>query len=267
MQRILSLLIIAIILFGCAEESKEIIGSDSSKAISFNDSEIRFYEKIYHKTFGNCNNDEDCAEIKIEYPEIISNGTAFDSVNSYVQNKILSLPFNEDKYKSMEEISDSLFASYIDVQKEFNDYHTAWFIKTNIKISGIAKNVLLLKSVETIYTGGANSFYDVSFANINLSNGKHLSVNDIIPIEKLSKLESIGKTIFYEMKNIEANKTEEAAGYWFKNKKFELNNNFAITDSGLVFFYNLYEIGPRSNGTTELFIPKEKLVDLTKIYN
>ena len=261
-----SILILALILSGCANKNKQSDNLENTKSIIFSDNEIRYYEKVYHKTYGNCINDEDCAEIKIEFPEIISHGVAYDSINNYVQNRILSLPFNEDKYKSMDEISDSLFSNYIDVKKEFDDYHTAWSIKTNISISGITKNILSLKSVETIYTGGANAFYNVNFANFNLSTGKFLNIDDVIPTKGLLGLKEIGKTIFYRLKNIEANKLEEQAGYWFENKNFELNNNFAVTDSGLVFFYNLYEIAPRSMGTTELFIPKEKIAHLVEIY-
>ena len=124
MRKILFILLISILLFSCSKEKTIDKNLESSASISFDDNEIRYYEKIYHKSFGDCNDEKDCAEIKIEYPEIISIGDAFDSVNSFVKNRILNLPFNEDKYKSMDEISDSLFSEYIDVKKEFDDYHT-----------------------------------------------------------------------------------------------------------------------------------------------
>jgi hypothetical protein len=96
--------------------------------------------------------------------------------------------------------------------------------------------------------------------------GKTIILSDIVEPENIVKLEKIGKTIFFNLKNIDANQTEEEAGFWFEKKTFELNDNFAITDSGLVFFYNLYEIASRAEGTTELLIPKEKITNLTNIY-
>ncbi len=265
MQKILAILFITVLLLGCNKVKENKLNPNSAKVISFDKNEIRYNEKIYHKTYGKCNTNEDCAEIKITFPEIISNGIAYDSINNYIISKTLSLPFNEDKYKSLDEISDSLFSNYIEVQKEFDDYHTGWYIKSNILFLGIMKNIISLKSVEEIYTGGANTFYNVDFANFNLTSGKKIRITDIIPKENLSSLEKISKNVFCELKKIKDGNFEKA-GYWFKNKKFELNNNFAITDSGLVFFYNLYEIAPRSEGTTQLFIPKKIITHLTKIY-
>jgi hypothetical protein len=117
-----------------------------------------------------------------------------------------------------------------------------------------------------MYTGGANAYYNLTFKNFDIVDGSKILLEDIIKTSKLSKVEDIAKEIFIELKKIPANQSFEEAGFWFKDKKFALNDNFAISDSGLVFFYNLYEIAPRSEGTIELFIPKEKLISLTNIY-
>jgi len=266
MKKVFSFLFAIIMLVGCANKDKNTLSLDNAKLITYNNGVVKYYKKVYHKVYGNCSNDKDCAEITIEYPEFISNNVATDSVNIFVKNLILNLFFNSDKNNSLDEISDSLFKEYSDVQKEFSDYHIAWFIKQKVSISGIIGNILSLKSEKSIYTGGANTMYDVVLANFDISTGKYLKVADIVAVDDFSELESIAKTTFYKLKNIKSNKLLESAGYWFKNKRFELNNNFSVTDSGLVFFYNLYEIAPRASGTTELFIPKEKIDTLTDIY-
>lgn len=253
---------------GCKENKKnEIISdSDSVKSIKFDDNQIRYYEKVYFKSYGNSSDSTDYAEVKIEYPEIITVSASYDSINSYINNQILNFPFNEETYNNIDEIADSLFSSYIEVQKEFDDYHTNWFINSDIKIMGVVKNTISIKTEEAMYTGGANSFYNVIFSNFDISTGNIMNLEDVVNINNLEKLESIGKNIFYKVRNIPENQSLENAGYWFENKSFELNDNFAITDSGLIFFYNLYEIASRAEGTTELFLPKEKIIGLTNIY-
>ncbi len=261
----LYIFLLTLFFLSCSEE-KPIVHGDI-KSVLFNDkNEIRYYEKIYHKTYGTYKVKKDCAEISIEYPEIISVGASFDSVNNYIQTKIHSLSFNEDKYESLDEISDSLFSNYIDVQREFKDYHTGWYIKSKIVVLGIFHNILSLKSEETIYTGGANIFYNLSYTNFDISDGTIVQLSDVIAKKDIPRINSIGEKIFHKLKKIKPNKSEKDAGYWFKNNKFELNNNFAISDSGLVFFYNLYEIAPKSKGTTELFIPRKKIYNFTKIF-
>lgn len=53
-----------------------------------------------------------------------------------------------------------------------------------------------------------------------------------------------------------------SAGFWFENNKFSLNDNFLILDSGLVFYYNNYEITAYAFGPTELEIPYTKIKTL-----
>ena len=239
---------------------------DSSKSIVFNDNQIKYYEKVYFKKYGNSSDSTDYAEIKFEYPEIITPSSSYDSINSYIINQILNFPLIEEPFNNIDEISDSLFSSYIEAKKEFADYHTNWFIKSSIKIRGIFKNIISIKKEEAMYTGGANSFYNVIFSNFDIETGKIIFLDDIVKEDKFNELVNVGKDLFYKLKNIPDHSLLENDEYWFENKSFEFNDNFAITDSGLVFFYNLYEIAPRVEGTTELFIPKERIIELTNIY-
>lgn len=266
MKKNISFFILLIILVGCSKEEATNNDAESVKTLYFNDNEIRYYEKVYYKSYGNPKNEKDFAELKIEYHEIINNGIFSDSINQFILNYLLSLPFNEDHYANFDEIADSLMSNYISVQQEFDDYHTGWYIHANSNITGIFNNIISITSEEVIYTGGANVFYDLTYSNFNLNSGKLVTLENIIIDDNIAKIEKLGEDLFTEMKNIQTNQSFEEAGFWFENEKFSLNDNFAITDSGLVFFYNLYEIAPRSEGTTLLFIPKEKLNSLTAIY-
>jgi len=263
----IAVLLLFIAFFSCGKKVETEVANDSSKVFAFDDNQIRFYEKIYYKSFGNCPGENDCAEIKIEYPEIIVENEPQDLINKYLSKQLLNVSLYESEYKNIDEVADSLFSYYISMQKEFPDYHISWFLHSNIKITGIFKNIISIKKEETSFTGGASIFYNLGFANFDITKGTVLTLEDVVSEENLSKLQNLGKKAFYKLKNIDENTNLQNAGFWFENKQFELNDNFAITDSGLVFFYNLYEIAPRVEGTTELFLPKKEIVGLTKIYN
>ncbi|MCF6271120.1 MAG: RsiV family protein [Melioribacteraceae bacterium] len=266
MKKIISFFILSIIFIGCSKDKAAISNSESAKTFHFNDTDIRYYEKIYFKSYGSRKNDKDFAELKIEYPELISSGVLSDSINKFIKNYLLDLPFNEDQYTSFDEIADSLFSNYISLQQEFDDYHIGWYINANSKINGVFKNIMSITCEEEIYTGGANTFYNLTYSNFNINSGKLITLESIINYNNIGTVEKIGEGLFRKLKDIPVNQPLKEAGFWFENKKFFLNDNFAITDSGLVFFYNLYEIAPRSEGTTKLFIPKEKLISYINIY-
>ena len=71
---------------------------------------------------------------------------------------------------------------------------------------------------------------------------KKLLLDEIISPSKQSELTKIGETEFRKLKELTAEADLGQAGFWFENNEFYLNDNFLITDSSLVFYYNNYEI-------------------------
>ena len=253
--------------FGCKQNENEGNSSEIGNYIlALNNGDLRINEKVFHKSIGDCKTEKNCVKIHIEYPEIISDGEAYDSINIFIKNTLINLSFNEDLYNSLDELSDSLFSSYLSLKEDFPDYNTGWYIDSKIAITAMNFDILSLKTVETIFTGGANPSYNLLYNNFDISNGLEIVFSDIISEENYSQLEKHAENIFRVSKGISKNESLSDKGFWFENNQFSLNDNFTIADSGIVFYYNLYEIAPRSMGSTELFIPKNKLIGLTKIY-
>lgn len=255
-------LLTLILLFSCSDNLKN--SRNKTLSISSNDFTITFDNIEYEKKYGSCTNDTDCADVKIFYPQLLSGSSRIDLINSNIVSQLLSTNDEEMNYKSFDEIADSLFADYQSVQKDFSDYRTAWYIHKSTKLESIVKNYISLKNEVIIYTGGANNYYNVDLSVFDLNSGKKQSLTQFINKDNMTEFLKIGENQFRKIKNIEENQTIKDTGYWFENDKFYLPENFSISDSGFVFFYNLYEIAPRSEGLTELFISKEELKDIIK---
>ncbi|RYG05949.1 MAG: DUF3298 domain-containing protein, partial [Chitinophagaceae bacterium] len=103
----------------------------------------------------------------------------------------------------------------------------------------------------------------ISYINYNLENGSEITLDSLIDASNRAKLLSIAEGIF--RKDEKLTPTETLAGkYFFLEDKFSLPESYYVSDKGLVFLYNPYEIKAYAFGTTELVIPFASLKDIAK---
>ena len=104
--------------------------------------------------------------------------------------------------------------------------------------------------------GTPHSSASLEFFNFNLSNGELIHLSDLVNKGTKGKLNKIAEKILYK---------EYGRDMWgFENGEFELNDNFEISEKGLTFLFNQYEIGPYAIGMPEIFIPYSKMKGLIK---
>lgn len=100
------------------------------------------------------------------------------------------------------------------------------------------------------YEGGAHGMYGESYITIDKKTGKRVMLEDIfIKNNKQFLTDKITKSLLAgsESKDL----SEE--GYFVE--KAEPNDNYYITEKGIGFYYNQYEIASYANGTKDVFIP------------
>jgi hypothetical protein len=107
-----------------------------------------------------------------------------------------------------------------------------------------------------------HGWYQFLYYNWGKKRNKKIELEDILVKNYNRRLTKIAEKIF--MKNEHLSDKTSLEEYFFENGKFALNYNFMITDVGLSFFYNIYEIKPYSQGPTELDIPYSKIKSLIK---
>ena len=208
--------------------------------------------------------DDNCAKIKIEFPRITFSENeivkekinksidALFSINESFESEVVD--FNAEMGSFIEE-----FESFI---KEFPDAYQSWFIERTGEVKLNSGNIFSIDFMEYSYTGGAHPNSFVVFKNYNLSNGEEITLDEIISPDKQTELTKVGEAEFRKLKDLTSEADLGEAGFWFENKEFSLNDNFLITDSSLVFYYNSYEITAYAFGPTELTIPYSKIEPL-----
>ncbi len=68
-------------------------------------------------------------------------------------------------------------------------------------------------------------------------------------------LTPIAEVYFRKARQLSPTADLKEAGFWFPDGRFKLNENFGLTDTALLFNFNMYEIAARSMGETRIAIP------------
>jgi len=248
----ISAIVFFVSVFGCSLKS----GDENNIKYS-----MKKFERIFTNTDTTVKN---YSKVFFEYPEITkaANQQVKDSIASYVKGIFLTNYFG--KAKSFDEMTDSLFKDFKNFQKEFRDSPQSWEIESATSVIYNKNSIVSLQSNTYSYLGGAHPNELVLYANFNSGNGKRINLSGLFKDEDKYELNSRGEQIFRKEKAISPVTNFEEAGFWFKDNKFVLNENFGIKDDGLVFYFNAYEIAPYSMGPTEIFIPYNEIKNLIK---
>ena len=121
------------------------------------------------------------------------------------------------------------------------------------------------------YTGGAHPNTFASWTNINANTGKELKRADVFTDgSDKAIIQLIEKHLLSEVNNrLETDTITTIQGLWdngvLLNVDLYVPENFLITDDGVKFLYNRYDIAPYVMGDFELNIPYAEIENLMKI--
>lgn len=216
-------------------------------------------------------------DISVEIPVCYDNEAILDSI----RKEIIIALFGEKYVKvSNDKIVNKFSNDIYDDYKETNEPILADFDSTmlyTLNNEHVLEGFSLL-SDEKIYVYGINRYVYMggwhglevkNFINFDLTNGRKITENDLFVKAYAGKLTEIIKSRIVEQSeeddNIQPISNLEDTDYWVDAIK--PNNNFYITDEGINYLFNPYEIGPYSLGQTEVIIPFYKLKGILKPNN
>lgn len=211
-----------------------------------------------------CGNKADsaCSVALIIYPQFAGQKALNDSITQ----KLILSGFNDPDKKrdtSLQNYADNFIKGY--VRDNPKQYSPTMFYTLNLKAAVVRQDSSLttLQMEGYIYQGGAHGNSFTSFINWDTKKQTTVTLADILSDNYKDKLTAVADTIFRSQEKL-SDTSSLARDYFFTNDKFALNNNYAITPVGIRFLYNQYEIKPYAAGTTDLFIPYNRIKSLLR---
>ncbi len=216
-------------------------------------------------------------DIEVEIPIAFTNKDVLKAIRSTVISNL----FGDDYIKHANDSIVQLFTSeLVGEYKENNEPLLSTLDKTNRysfdnehTLSGFSllsdKKIYVYGVERYVNMGGAHGLETRNYFNFDLKTGDLIKEKDLFKANYQFELtELIKKRIVEESKEYKDQKNSEPiidledTDYWTDSIK--ANGNFYITDEGINYVFNPYEIAPYYIGQTEVSLPFNRLKNLLK---
>ena len=224
----------------------------------YSDSEWKKQSGDDRKTFWRC-----------DYP-VFTGGPASTLINRTLKKYMLTVGTNQDvppkRPISPESAAEALIASY---QKERRESGRELPFQVAVKGSVLQNKpgVLSVRMDAHLFYGGAHGVDPIKLFVFNSNTGSQLKLADIFAPQFTTRLNSLINRAFRRKNGLAAgDQLDQPKGDYFglSVKKLNYTNNFALSNDGMIFVYNEYEIAAYANGPTEILIPWSELHPLLK---
>ena len=211
-------------------------------------------------------------DIQVELPVEFANKQVLDSIRSTI---IYNLFGPEYITRSNDTIA-HLFA--LELSKEYKannaplvtqlDSSSVYSFNNEHSVEGFSllsdKQIYSYGIDRSVYMGGAHGLETRNYFNFDLKTGKVITEKDLyIPNYEAALTDLIKKRIVEESNEIKTIADLEESIYWTDSIK--PNGNFFITDEGINYVFNPYEIAPYAFGETEVSLSYESLKGILKV--
>ena len=204
---------------------------------------------------------KDCPEVDIQRLE-----TNKPWINQFLDRKILTLSnlqFSEEIAKPTTiQANLDRFVAAAKQDAIARGQPVAYSLQVDPDFLGQRGQVASFKIITAYYTGGAHGGASDNYYNLDLKQKKQLMLNDIVLPDQQQKLRDQLYMQFTEWVKKDDSKVNLAE--YEQTWPFTLTENFSFTDTGLLFSYGQYEIGPYVAGMPEFVVPYAQLNGIIK---
>jgi hypothetical protein len=201
-------------------------------------------------------------------PEESGNPLLSDSLKSLIIREFTGRQENTESPEILlEQARDSYFENYISSNQpllgEFPDAPSLnWEMLKFMHILNNRGHQLTFYILTYAFTGGAHGLETQEFRNMDLKTGKSIALRELLKPGYEEALSLLLTKKLHQIKKIPDNQKLTDAGYFTDLVK--PTDNFYLTENGIGFYYNHYDIAPYSFGSSDLFLTFDEVKGLMK---
>ncbi|MBD3167402.1 DUF3298 domain-containing protein [bacterium] len=244
-------------------------GGGQKEAVTKGPLYYRYLE--YHDEQGQCGEYglQPCVRVDMVYPYVSKGPKAgVNAVNGFTQDflqhafyDVLNLRGDLEESETQVETSEEFTRAFVAAYEQFRESYPESSIGYSFQFEGAVKynseRYATLLTIYSAYTGGAHPYGERKMASFDLATGKQLDLEDIVHAPE--KLPALGEKFFRRAHGYSHDTDWAETPYFYETGGFVLSEKFGLTEEGLVFWYDPYEIAPYSEGPSRFAIPWDAL--------
>lgn len=162
-----------------------------------------------------------------------------------------------DARTELDKAADLFAADYQSMLADMGNLGGCWELKTTADTVFSNPNVLTVRLETYAYTGGAHPNSNQSFYTFDRDTGQPLDLSDMV--SDTTALLGVVEKEFRKQQELIPQANLEERGYFLRDGQFFLPANVGLSQRGMVFYYNPYEIAAYAVGPIEVTVPYEQL--------
>ena len=197
-------------------------------------------------------------EADIVYPYRFGGDEEVSTKMNNLINEAIIFPIFNDMNASVAGVSIDSMLNRVVIEKQMDSVLTRIpykFITTGSVYTAEKFTSVLITNYG--YVGGANGNSNDLFLNFDNSTGDIIDIVDLIEFDD-NLLAELRKQ-FCAKCDVSINATAKQAGLFITPADLDYPEQIGFTKDGVLFYYNLYEVGPRSFGKLEVVIPYDRV--------
>ena len=200
-------------------------------------------------------NGADTSRVTFDWPRFSggSPGVA-DSLNQAAERFVLAGWGGERVFANDDSLARTFFREQADLRRE-TGMSAPWSLARRVDVVGDTLGTLSLALAESSYLGGAHPNSVVRLQVRDRRDGRMLSFRDLFREGARDSLSAVCEPYFRTERGLAFDAVLDSAGFSFEGGRFRVNDNFALTDAGVRFRFDPYEIAPYALGPTEFVVP------------
>lgn len=252
----LTIVLVSALLFSCSQEEEE----QKPPPLSYT------YQTVerFHPNCKDEDPDNGCMELTYTFPAF-SDGDDLpvkDTLRKAVSDFIFDSTGKALSKSSFDELARNWFSFYDSTLTTLPDYDLTWEQRMRVSLIHRTSTYLSVEFAENEFTGGTHGNEIRIYRMYGIPSGEQLTLSDILKEGKRDQLAVVAEPVFREQKKFPDDAEYDERDYFFREGQFSLNENYALTEKGLLFHYNPYEIAPYSEGATRLLLAYGKIDSL-----